>query len=35
MTQRDYILGIAEDIDQTLAQIIYHKKFKIIKGPSP
>jgi hypothetical protein len=32
MTQKDYILGIAEDVDQTLAQIIYHKKIQDYQG---
>ena len=32
MTQKDYILGIAEDVDQTLAQIIHHKKIQDYQG---
>ncbi len=32
MTQKDYILGIAEDVDQTLAQIIYHQKIQDYQG---
>ena len=32
MTQKDYILGIAEDVGQALAQIIYHKKIQDYQG---
>ncbi len=32
MTQKDYILGIAEDVDQALAQIIYHKEIQDYHG---
>jgi len=32
MTQKDYTLGIAEDVDQTLAQIIYHKEIQDYQG---
>jgi len=32
MTQKDYILRIAEDVGQALAQIIYHKKNQDYQG---
>ena len=32
MTQKDYILRIAEDVGQALAQIIYHKKMQDYQG---
>jgi hypothetical protein len=32
MTQKDYILRIAEDVGRALAQIIYHKKIQDYQG---
>ena len=32
MTQKDYILRVAEDVGQALAQIIYHKKIQDYQG---
>ena len=32
MTQKEYILRIAEDVGRALAQIIYHKKIQDYQG---